>query len=142
MKTLIATALSALITATAAPALAGDVTITLNNVQARPGQLLVALQTEGQFMRQRGAFGERVDNPAAGTTTVVFHDVPPGDYAVFALHDEDGNGEMTMRGQMPAEGWSTYHADQLRGAPTFAQVKFTVPASGPVDLTLPMVYFF
>lgn len=118
---------------------AGDVTVTLTGVQARGGQLLVTLQTEGQFMQSTG-FGQRVDTPPSGDVTVTFTDVPAGDYAVSALHDENGDRQMQMSDAgLPLEGWAMSHGTELRGPPTFAAVKVSIPDQGAA-LTEPMIY--
>lgn len=140
MKKIIVAAAAVLSCAIAAPAFAEDVTVTLTGVQARGGQLLAALQTQDQFLQSAGAYGEIVRDPAAGTLTLTFHDVRPGDYSLSVLHDADGNGQMKMEGGMPAEGWAMVHGDALRGPPTWDLVKFSVPASG-ARLTVPMQYF-
>jgi uncharacterized protein (DUF2141 family) len=137
LKTLSLAAVAAL--SLAAPAFAGDVTVTLTGVQARGGVLLAALQTQGQFMQPAGAYGERVVDPASGAVRVTFRNVAPGDYALMVLHDADSDGQMAMNGSMPAEGWAMVNGDTLRSTPTFDQVKFSVPASG-ADLSVPMSY--
>lgn len=131
---------AAALTSAAAPALAADVTLTLDGVQARGGRLLVALQTRDQFLKHEGAYGEIIADPAAGTRTVVFRDVAPGEYSVSVLHDVDGDGTMKVNGVMPAEGWTMLNAETLRAAPQFDQVDFTVPASGSVNLKAAMIY--
>lgn len=125
----------------AAPAFAEDVTVTLTGVQARGGQLLAALQTQDQFLQPAGAYGDRVADPAAGTLTLTFRDVRPGDYSLSVLHDVDSDGQMKVEGGMPAEGWAMVHGEALRGVPTWDQVKFTVPATGDVNLSVAMQYF-
>lgn len=137
LKTLSLAAVAAL--SLAAPAMAGDVTVTLTGVQARGGVLLAALQTRGQFMQPAGSYGERVADPATGALRLTFHNVAPGDYALMVLHDADSDGQMKMDGYMPAEGWAMLNAEALRAAPTFDQVKFTVAASG-ADISVPMSY--
>lgn len=125
----------------AAPAFAGDVNVTINGVQARGGDLLAALQTQAQFMQPVGAYGERVQNPRAGSTHITLHDVAPGDYSLSVLHDADGDHTMAMGPDgRPAEGWAMVNGETLRARPTFDQVKFTVPASGDVNLTVSMEY--
>ena len=125
---------------TAGAARAGDVSINLTDVQARGGRLLVALQTNDQFMRPAG-FGEIVDNPQTGTVTVTFRDVPAGDYAVSALHDLNGDGQMqTSDIGIPVEGWAMSNGAALRGPPTFDQVRVSVP-SGGTQITEPMFYW-
>ena len=140
MKKLIVAAVAALSCLAAAPAFAGDVTVTLTGVQARGGQLLAALQTRDQFLQPAGAYGDIVRNPTAGTITVTFRGVAPGDYSLSVLHDADNDGQMKMEGGMPAEGWAMVNGAALRAAPTWDQVKFTVPASGDSRLTVPMIY--
>lgn len=130
----------AALTFSAGWALAGDVTVTLTGVQARGGDLLVGLQTQAQFLKHEGVYGERIENPTAGTRTFTLHDVAPGDYSITALHDEDGNKDMKLVNGRPAEGWGMLHGETLRAMPTFDQVKFTVPASGNVALTVAMDY--
>jgi len=124
----------------AGSALAGDVTVTINGVQARGGELLAALQTQAQFMKHEGAYGELIANPGAGTRTVTFHDVAPGDYSFSALHDVNGDRLMATENNRPAEGWAMLHGETLRAVPTFDQVKFTVPVTGNVSLTVSMDY--
>lgn len=140
MKKIIVAAIAALSCLAAAPAFAGDVTVTLNGVQARGGRLLAALQTQGQFLQPAGAYGEMVQDPVAGTVTLTFRDVRPGDYSLSVLHDADNDGQMKMDGSRPGEGWAMVHGDALRAAPTWDQVKFTVPATGDVSLNEAMHY--
>ncbi len=121
------------------PVLAEDVVITLTGVEARGGVLLAALQTRGEFMGSASAHADRVERPPAGVVRLTFRDVPPGDYALMVLHDEDGDGRMKMNGYMPGEGWAMVNGDALRGPPTFDLVKFTVAASG-ADIGVPMSY--
>ncbi len=137
---LFALAAAAALTVSAGSALAGDVTVTLTGVQARGGDLLVGLQTQGQFLQHAGSYGEILANPTAGTKTVVLHNVAPGDYSITALHDADGDRTMKLVNGRPGEGWGMLHGETLRAAPTFDQVKFTVPASGNVALTVAMDY--
>ncbi len=142
MKTsLLTLAAVAALTACAAPAFAGDVTIRVTGVQARGGDLLVGLQTASQFLKHEGQYGQIVASPPAGTQVITLHDVAPGDYSVSVLHDVDGDRMMKQQADgRPAEGWAMLHGETLRAVPTFDQVKFTVPATGDLDLTVAMDY--
>ena len=137
LKTLSFAAVAAL--SLAAPAMAEDVTVTLTGVEARGGVLLASLQTRGEFMQSSATYADRIERPAAGTLSVTFRGVAPGDYALMVMHDEDSDGRMKMNGYMPAEGWAMVNGDVLRGPPTFDLVKFTVSASG-ADISVPMTY--
>lgn len=124
----------------ASSALAGDVTVTITGVQARGGDLLAGLQTSAQFLKHEGSYGEIIANPTAGTHTLTLHDVAAGDYSISVLHDVDGDRQMKMANNRPAEGWAMLHGETLRAPPTFDQVKFAVPASGAVAVSVAMDY--
>ncbi len=139
-KAALAAALSSLVLMGAGSALAGDVVITVTGVQARGGDLLVGLQTAAQFMKHEGDHGEIIKAPAAGTRVVTLKGVPPGDYSVSVLHDLNGDQQMALANGMPAEGWAMVRGETLRAAPTFDQVRFTVPASGDARVNVAMQY--
>lgn len=139
-KAALTVALSSFVLAGAGSALAGDVVITVTGVQARGGDLLVGLQNAAQFMKHEGDHGEIIKAPEAGTRVVTLKDVAPGDYSVSVLHDMNGDQQMALDGNRPAEGWALYRGETLRAAPTFDQVKFTVPASGDARISVAMQY--
>lgn len=137
MKSLVlACALSAL----AFPALAqnADVTVTLTGVEARGGHILASLAGPNTFMRGQPEHSARTD-AAAGTVTLIFNDVPPGEWALMVMHDEDDDGQFDMNGYMPAEGYAFSNSDgPLMGMPSFDEFKVTV--SGDATITAPMIY--
>ena len=122
----------------AAPALAQDVTVTLTGVEARGGHISAVLNTEATFMR--GAdYTAQVSGAAAGTVTLTFHNVAPGDYSLMVMHDANDNDQFDMSPTgMPAEGFAFSNKGRpLMGMPTFQGLKFTVGADG-VAMTEPM----
>lgn len=122
----------------AAPAFAGDVTIELTGAQARSGKIFATLTGRDTFMKPGGM--EQTVDPADGTVRIVFRDVPAGDYAFMAFHDENGDGRMAMgETGMPSEGWALSNADKLMGPPSFDPMKFAVPAEG-ATVPVPMIY--
>jgi len=62
----------------------------LRTLAPMPVSLALAGVLAGGALRAQG------DAPRA-TLTVTFEDLPPGTYGVAALHDEDGDDELTMR---------------------------------------------
>ncbi len=124
----------------ASAASAGELEVTITGVEARGGVVLASVQTEDQFMGAQGV-GAMQTITQAGTVTFVFRDLAPGDYVFSAFHDENGNWRME-RGEdyWPLEGWAMSNGQALRGAPTFALVKFTVGAEGVTRITEPMIY--
>lgn len=137
---LVVAALSSALLLNAGSALAGDVTITVTGVQARGGDLLVGLQTSAQFMKHEGDYGEIIKAPQAGSRAVTLRGVAPGEYSVSVLHDSNGDQQMALSNNRPAEGWAMYRGETLRAVPTFDQVKFTVPASGDANVSVAMQY--
>ncbi|WP_372573600.1 DUF2141 domain-containing protein [Ruegeria jejuensis] len=56
--------------------------------------------------------------PAAGAkVSVTFHDLPQGTYAFAAMHDEDLDGDLGMKGEVPTEGYA-FAAMGRRGLPS------------------------
>lgn len=133
---LIAFALTALPMAAAA----ADVAVDIGGVRAAEGPLYVSLQTAAQFMQNEGTAGTIVQKPGAGMVSVVLPGVAPGEYAVSVWHDIDGDGvfDRAETGR-PLDGWSMLNGADLRGAPTFESVKFTVTDKG-AKLALQMIY--
>jgi uncharacterized protein (DUF2141 family) len=122
------------------PAYAGDVTITIDAVDASGGDLYISLQRQEEFLQPRGSYGTIIKAPKAGPQTVVLKDIAPGDYAVSVWHDIDADGKFSMGSDgRPSDGWSMNNAAALRGMPTWDVVKFSVPAAGKV-LPLNMIY--
>ena len=141
MKALAAALLSLLVWVSAGAAHAQEVRVTLNDVEPRAGKILVSLQTEAQFMRGQGAYSLMLDPPAAkGALVAVFANVAPGEYAMSAMHDENGDYQMrTNDAGMPLEGYAMSHMGSLMGPPQFSVNKFTV-ADAPVSFSEDMYY--
>jgi uncharacterized protein (DUF2141 family) len=131
--------LAAALTVAAAPAFAGDLTVTLTGVQDKGGQMLVSLQSRDQFMKPAGANGA-FGQATPGTQTFTVRGVDAGEYAVMVMHDADSDWQMAYGpDRKPTEGWAmSGKADDSR-KPTFDEVKITVPADGG-GVTIPMVY--
>ena len=131
--------LAAAISAAAGAALAADVNVTVTGVEARGGQMLVSLQSREQFMKPMGAAGTFAP-AAAGTMALAIKDVPPGDYAVMVMHDEDSSWSMAMKPDgRPAEGAVMSGKPPAGRAPSFDEVKIAVPANG-ASVSLAIAY--
>lgn len=52
-----------------------------------------------------------------GSVSVTFHDLPVGSYAIAAFHDEDRDGDLDMKGEVPTEGYG-FAAMGRRGLPS------------------------
>ena len=137
---LIGWVLTAALSAASSAAFAGDVTIKLEGVQAKGGQILVSLQSRDEFMQPRSQFGALTPGDKAGEVGLTIKDVPEGDYALMAMHDADGNYQMARQSNgVPLEGWAMSGHFTPDHAPLFDEVKVHVAGAGGV-VTANMVY--
>lgn len=130
MHIAIRSAILALIFGTAG-AQAADLTIRIDNVENNDGQLMVALYDGAAGFLKQPVRKASVD-AVAGSTTVVFKDLAPGNYAFSVLHDANGNGRMdTNRMGRPTEAVAfSKDAQGFMGPPSFDAARFAVPAEG------------
>ena len=138
MKAMMMTAALTAAMLAAGAAQAGDLTVRLTGARDGGGKVYATHNSRETFMRAGGH--NAVVDPASGEVTVTFHDVPAGDYAFMAYHDENGDGQMGRSPTgMPSEGWAMSNADQLMGPPTFEVLKFSVAGAG-ATISVPLNY--
>ena len=91
----------------AAPASAGDLTVTLHGIRAQTGLVKVAVVDSQAGWNGEAAPVQADGAPAQGEeATFSFKDLKPGQYAVMITHDENGNGKLdTNITGMPLEGY-------------------------------------
>lgn len=107
---------------------AGELEVTATHVVPGPGSI--------RFILYRGSAGFRHEDQAfrvlkapAGTsaTSVRFHDVPLGQYAVMAYHDSNDDQKLDLRfGMFPKEGWGLSNNPEVIGPPSFSASSFTM----------------
>jgi uncharacterized protein (DUF2141 family) len=110
---------------------AADLVIHVDNVKSTSGQVMVALYDNADGFLKYPVRAEKAKADKAGTT-LVFHDVAPGDYGFAVFQDINDNGRMdrNLMG-IPTEPIAFSNNAQGRmGPPDFAAVKLAVPAAG------------
>ena len=124
-----------------APALAGDIVVTVSNITSATGEVACALHANGSAFPMGNAgvtFRWQKANPAG--VTCRFTDVPAGTYAVAVLHDLNGNRRPdTNFVGLPTEDWGV--SNNIRHSlrpPTFDEAKFTVEATGTTTVRIRM----
>ncbi len=117
-------------------------TVRLNGVEHDRGTVRVALFSDPKTFRKADqAFAAQEAQASAGTVTVVFDDVPAGQYAVMAYHDENGNGELDLRfGMIPIEGYGLSNNPKVMGPPSFKDSQFKVPGDKPSEIDIDIRY--
>jgi uncharacterized protein (DUF2141 family) len=110
---------------------AADLTIVVDDVKAAKGSVMVALygSADNFLKKPDNATGALA---AAGATTVVFKDLPEGEYAFAVYHDANMNGKMDRNPiGIPTEDYAfSNNAMGKMGPPPFDDAKFVLPAAG------------
>lgn len=111
-----------------------EVKVTLENIMNDQGAILIALYDKSGFMSQPVLSAKSAITN--GTSAYTFEAVPPGNYAIIALHDANSNGKMDFEPSgMPKEAWACSNNDMSMGPPDFEASKFEVSDQN-LELTL------
>jgi uncharacterized protein (DUF2141 family) len=130
-----------MMTACAAPAMAGALSVRVTNVRNAKGRVHVDLCPEARFLKDDCPYSASVP-AAAGTVIIRIEGVPDGLYAAQLFHDENGNGK-TDQGLfgIPKEGVGFSNDAPIRlSPPRFADAVFPV-AGGVTSISVRMRYF-
>ena len=101
-------------------------TITIENAKSDDGKMVVALNTKDTFLKLEPIQSAEVDIKD-GKATVTFENVEPGEYAIMALHDLNGNQSMDFEANgMPKESYGTSNNPRSFGPPIYDDAKFNV----------------
>lgn len=117
---------------------AATMQVKIDGVANGKGKLRVAVCDENSFLK-KCALGA-VAPAHASTTTVEVPNVPAGNWAVMAYHDENDNQKLDRNGMgIPSEGYGFSNGAVAKyGPPQFKQAAVTVGAAPvvPVQITL------
>jgi uncharacterized protein (DUF2141 family) len=105
----------------------GKLEVKVKNIRAEKGNIRVGLFNNEKDFLQKAIEGKVIK--ATGTeVTVVFENLPKGDYAISVLHDENDNGEMDSNFVgIPKEGFAFgNNAMGMFGPPSFEKAKVTI----------------
>ena len=102
------------------------ITVTIDNVKNDTGKVTMSLHTSETFMKGNGVMNAETEIKE-GKVTITFENVQPGEYAIMALHDENGNERMDFRENgMPLESYGTSNNVMAFGPPIYDDAKFNV----------------
>lgn len=86
----------AFLIALSAPAMAGDLTISLTGVPDDQGRVIVSACAADQYLQ--GPCRPQIVMPAkTGEMTLIFEDFPAGRWGIQVLHDRNENGKLDFR---------------------------------------------
>ena len=115
----------------AVPHHAADLEVVLEGIHSADGQALVAVHQEhpdAAFPSAAGVVANAARPATKGTMTFHFGGLAPGEYAVAAFHDANGDGELNANFVgMPTEGYGFSNgARGFMGPPSFAKAAVSV----------------
>lgn len=115
----------------ASAAFANDLTVEIQGVTEAKGSVYVALYDKADTWMKKPVKAQGAV-AIGGKTTVVFKDLPEGEYAFSVFHDIDGDKKMARNAMgMPTEPWGfSRDAMGMFGPPSFEEAKVKVPAGG------------
>ena len=115
----------------AAPSLAGDLIVEIKGIRSSEGRVYAGVHQRVPDVKfPDGAGSMYAFNVVAreGSIQVVFKDMPPGDYALTAYHDENNSGEIDRNALgIPTEGYAFGNdAMGFMGPPKFEDTAVTL----------------
>ena len=126
----------------ALPALAADVTVTVDHIENADGLVYITLWGSADtWLDDKKSLQNIGQQAVVGQLTYVLHDVAPGRYAIATFHDENDNGRMDFNFiGYPTEGFAfSRDVRPFLSAPSFDSCAFDVGVDD-VALTIHMVY--
>lgn len=121
----------------------GAVDVRIEGMRSQKGLIRACLTREPRYFPgcDKDAASQKISLPTPEGALLHFRNVPPGDYAVTVLHDENGNGKADMFLRIPKEGVGFSNNPRLiAGPPTFASARFHV-GDQPVTESIRLKYF-
>jgi uncharacterized protein (DUF2141 family) len=120
-----------------------SVIVTFTGFRNDDGMLLAEIynRSDGFPQHSERALAKASSPIHGGHAHIAFDNLRPGEYAVVAFHDENGNYELDKNWMgIPTEGIAVSNdAPHLMGPPKFEDARFPVPEGGRT-LTLQMQY--
>lgn len=128
----------------AAPAMAGDVVITVTDLRSSKGVVRACMTMKENIFPKciKDPSAHRTVVPAGQKIEIRFTGVKPGNYAIALLHDENDNGKADRAmGMMPKEGYGFSRDAPVKMAPPkFTDAVFAI-GEGLQRVTIKMRYF-
>lgn len=125
------------------PGQTGSITVHIKDLKNNVGMLGVSLYNskKGFPAKYEQAYANQLKKITGTSETVVFENIPFGNYAVSVTHDENSNGKLEKNFiGMPKEGVGVSNNPKIgMGGPKFNDCVFTLNTR-QLELTVPMMY--
>lgn len=113
-------------------------TVTVKGITEAKGVIAATLTNDAEnFPNVTSAVGQqKTEVTEKGELKLTFENVPTGTYAIILMQDLNGNDELDMNGQMPAEPFGFSKIAFLMGPPQFKDCAFEVKADTETIVSL------
>lgn len=100
------------------------ITIQVENITNDEGHLILGMYTENNFLKSKPDYSQQV-KITEGKATIIFKNVPVGEYGISCFHDANDNQRMDFKSNgMPIEDYGVSNNPMLYGPPTWEAAKF------------------
>ena len=110
------------------PAQAAELSVTLQGLRSERGQIRLCLTRDPRHFPNCAGDPHAVKRSLPSTRAARLSlDMPPGDYALSVIHDENGNGRLDTFLRVPREGFGFSRNPAIRmGPPRFEETRFRI----------------
>jgi len=118
----------AVLTLMAATVNAGELSVTITDIREAQGSIMVAVvNSDAAWNSQAKPVAAQKVEAAKGELTLKFADLPPGQYAVQVMHDENDNEKLdTNFIGIPSEGYGFSNNPSVMRRARFDEARFEV----------------
>lgn len=102
-----------------------NIIVTVTNPTSENGKISFALFDKENFMKT--PLKREIGTIKNGKSTIIFKEIPVGEYAITCYHDKNDNGKMDFASNgMPLEDYGASNNVFNFGPPSYEDAKFTV----------------
>lgn len=104
--------------------------VTVDGIRNSNGKVVVLIMDNRDAFKAydyKAAVGYQEIPASTGSVQAFFPDLRSGPYAVIAFHDENGNRDLDMNGQVPSEGYTVSGAKDAYDEPPFKRAATSKP---------------
>jgi uncharacterized protein (DUF2141 family) len=138
MKSLLIIPIFAALCAFASTVHAGELTVTITDIRAAQGSLMVSLvNSDAGWNSQAKPVAARKVAAEKGEMQLKFSDLPAGSYAVQVMHDENDNNKLdTNFLGIPSEGYGFSNNPHVMRRATFDEARFELKTDAAITIRL------
>lgn len=114
-----------------------NISVTVKGIQKREGNIVATISNDIENFPQGGGFKKAIaEVTKEGEVILKFEGVLEGKYAIILFQDLNGNSQIDMNGQMPAEPFGFSNVTMLMGPPNFLQCAFDLTENKNIEISL------